>query len=246
MAWSLFAVLAAVLAARGWAPFGFESGAVDWSVAHRPPVARALAVAVTSLGSGPVPYLVALAAGAVCARRSTRPRALLVLVAPVLWLMVGQLLRQALMLVLARPRPPLEGWAATASGYSFPSGHAFTSALCAGLLALALARRPGAVAALAVSAVAIGISRIYLGVHWPLDVLGSWLLAAGWLAVGARVLGGVGGRGAEDGTAGERRARSGAGAEAVRVLPRHKVRRGGNRPARSLVHYDDRLLGPAD
>lgn len=194
-AWSAFAVVAAVVAAHGWAPFAFERAAVDWCVAHRPPLARSLALAVTSLGTGVVPYLLALAAGAVTAlgtagpprRRWVTVRALLL---PVVWLALGQLLRQGLMHAFGRPRPPETDWAFTASGFAFPSGHAFTSALCAGLLALAVARtRPAATRAAVVGAVlfagVIGLSRIYLGVHWPLDVLAGWLLALGWLAAGA-------------------------------------------------------------
>ncbi|MFD5438634.1 phosphatase PAP2 family protein [Kitasatospora sp. NPDC127067] len=194
-AWSAFAVVAAVVAAHGWAPFAFEQAAIDWCVAHRPELARAVAMAVTSLGTGVVPYLLALAAGVLTAvgttgsprRRWTTVRALLL---PVVWLALGQLLRQGLMHAFGRPRPPVTDWAFTASGFAFPSGHAFTSALCAGLLALAVARtRPAATRTAVVGAVlfagAIGLSRIYLGVHWPLDVLAGWLLAVGWLAAGA-------------------------------------------------------------
>ncbi|MFH9353356.1 phosphatase PAP2 family protein [Kitasatospora sp. NPDC017646] len=193
----LFAALAALLAEQSWAPYGFERDADDWSAAHRPSAARTVAVAITSLGSGAVPYLLALAAGAVALRAlpASRPprRAAVLFLAPLLWLGLGQLLRLGLVQFFARPRPPRPQWAADASGFSFPSGHSFTSAACAGLLALAVTRaRPTAArtaAALAVVfAAAVGLSRIYLGVHWPLDVLGGWLLAAGWLALGTAVL----------------------------------------------------------
>ncbi|MFJ9773247.1 phosphatase PAP2 family protein [Kitasatospora sp. NPDC101157] len=190
----LFAALAALLASRGWAPYGFERDANDWSAAHRPAAARTVAVVITSLGSGAVPYLLALAAGAVAllALPAPRPprRAAVALLAPLLWLVLGQLLRTGLMHLFARPRPPRPNWAADAAGFSFPSGHSFTSAVCAGLLALAVARArpaaaPAATAIAVVLAAAVGLSRIYLGVHWPLDVLGGWLLATAWLALGA-------------------------------------------------------------
>ncbi|MFJ5885101.1 phosphatase PAP2 family protein [Kitasatospora cineracea] len=195
-----FALLAVVVAVHGWAPFGFEAAAVRWGVAHRPGWARSVAMAVTSLGTDVFPYLLALAAGAVAVRSGRAAgaagarRAAAVLLAPLVWLVAGQLLRQGLMRAFARPRPPVADWAFDASGFSFPSGHAFTSALSAGLLALAVARaRPSAArAATAVAALftfVIGLTRVYLGVHWPLDVLGGWLLAAAWLALGAWLLG---------------------------------------------------------
>ncbi|MFD7735101.1 phosphatase PAP2 family protein [Kitasatospora phosalacinea] len=194
---AVFAVIALLVGSNGWAPFGFERAAVERAVAHRPSAAVTAARAVTSLGTGVFPYLLALAAGVVLVRagrphRSGRAAAAVVL-APVLWLVAGQLLRQGLMHGFGRPRPPAADWAFTPSGFAFPSGHAFTSAVGAGLLALAVARaRPGArrvAAALAlVFAAVIGASRVYLGVHWPLDVIGGWLLAAAWLLLGVALL----------------------------------------------------------
>src|SRR5689334_20240681 len=168
----LFAALAAVLAAHGWRPFGFEQAAIDWSAQHRPSATRHTAIGVTVLGTGVPPYLIALVAGLVLARggraaRTRRARVALLLT-PLLWLVGGQLLREALMHGFGRLRPSSALWATRATGFSFPSGHSFTSAVCAGLLVLAIARRRHswtrascAVAVLYVAAV--GLSRVYLG-----------------------------------------------------------------------------------
>ncbi|WP_406086341.1 phosphatase PAP2 family protein [Kitasatospora purpeofusca] len=190
---AVFATVAALVAAHGWAPFGFERGALDWVVAHRPHPAERTAELLTDLGTGVFSYLFALAAGVLAARATrphrSRPAAVAVLLAPAAWLAAGQLLRQGLMHGFGRPRPPAADWAFTAHDFAFPSGHAFTAALSAGLLALAVAMarpsaaRPAATAA-AVFAVLIGCTRVYLGVHWPLDVLAGWLLAVAWLALG--------------------------------------------------------------
>ncbi|WP_052709077.1 phosphatase PAP2 family protein [Streptomyces sp. NRRL S-495] len=191
---AVFAAVAALVAAHGWAPYGFERGTLDWVVAHRPHPAERTAELLTDLGTGAFSYLFALAAGILLARATgphrSRPAAVAVLLAPVAWLAAGQLLRQGLMHGFGRPRPPAADWAFTAHDFAFPSGHAFTAALSAGLLALAVTRaRPGAAraaaTAAAVFAVLIGCTRVYLGVHWPLDVLAGWLLAAAWLALGA-------------------------------------------------------------
>ncbi|WP_327673329.1 phosphatase PAP2 family protein [Kitasatospora sp. NBC_00458] len=197
LASAAFALLAGLLALRGWVPFGFEERAVSWAAGHRPPVAREAVVVLTSLGTGAAPYLLMLAAGFVCAGALAAPRvrwrSAVVLLAPVLWLLAGQLVRQGLMHGFGRPRPPVGLRAAAASGFAFPSGHTFTSAVCAGLVTLAVARtRPDllrpTVTVAALFALAVGASRVYLGVHWPLDVLGGWLLAAAWLALGTVVL----------------------------------------------------------
>jgi undecaprenyl-diphosphatase len=83
-------------------------------------------------------------------------------------------------------RPPLryahpDVLVAVPSGSSFPSGHTSTSFACATVLSFFV---PRAAPAFYLLALAIGFSRIYVGVHWPLDVLGGAVLG---LAVGLAV-----------------------------------------------------------
>nr|WSX73425.1 phosphatase PAP2 family protein [Streptomyces sp. NBC_00899]WSX80509.1 phosphatase PAP2 family protein [Streptomyces sp. NBC_00899] len=187
------AVLAAAFALLGWlvlarhgTPYAFDTGPHRWSVAHRPHAAAAAARAVTDAGTGPYPYLAAALGGWLAGGRTLR-HGLRVALLAVLVLLAGQGLRTLLAAALHRARPPVADWAAHASGHSFPSGHTASSAIAAGLLAWGLLRaRPGTpgrvMAALCgLAAVAIGCTRVYLGVHWPSDVVGGWLFAACWL-----------------------------------------------------------------
>jgi len=102
---------------------------------------------------------------------------------------VGTLvLNEALKAFFARPRPALD-WAESVSGLSFPSGHAMNSFVVYVVLGLLILRWRGArvgVAALTLALVVatlVGISRIYLGVHWATDVTAGAVAGAIYLLV---------------------------------------------------------------
>ncbi|MEU7152327.1 phosphatase PAP2 family protein [Streptomyces sp. NPDC045456] len=184
----LLTVTAALLAAHGWAPLGPERAAHAWAVAHRTDAAAAAALVITATGSGPVPYALALLSGALAGRT---PRERLHTAATALAvLLLGQAVRYGLMELITRPRPSEADWTARATGHSFPSGHSTTSLLVAGILAWAVLTRVHRTPArrltltlLGIWAASVGATRVYLGVHWPGDVLAGWLFAAAWLSL---------------------------------------------------------------
>jgi undecaprenyl-diphosphatase len=99
----------------------------------------------------------------------------------------GMALNSLLKFGVARPRPDLVAHLVEVHTASFPSGHAMLSAVCYLTLGALLA---GVVPARRYKAYILGTaifltllvggSRIYLGVHWPTDVLAGWCLGAAW------------------------------------------------------------------
>ncbi len=93
--------------------------------------------------------------------------------------------------VVGRARPPLsEAVPPYEYAFSFPSGHALNSTVIAGMVAYLLARRLRThwarvvtVLVAVVWALAMGLSRVFLGHHWLTDVMFGWLIGAAWLAL---------------------------------------------------------------
>jgi undecaprenyl-diphosphatase len=102
----------------------------------------------------------------------------------------GRLLSLVLKEVYHRERPPVVHRLVVETSYSFPSGHSVFAAVFFAMLAVVLARllparwfcvRAATVIACLALAVLVGASRIWLGVHYPTDVLGGLLLGFGWV-----------------------------------------------------------------
>ncbi|MEU4210973.1 phosphatase PAP2 family protein [Streptomyces sp. NPDC026206] len=182
------AVLTALVVAAHGAPFRVDAALHDAALEQRSAGSLDAAILVTDTGTGVIPYTVAALAGWIARRRVQ------VALASVAVLALGQLVRMALRVTVDRPRPPLADRVTDSSGAAFPSGHATTSALVAGLLAWALLRvappLAGRVAAAccALWAVSVAATRVFLGVHWPTDIAGGWLLATCWLVLTLPVL----------------------------------------------------------
>ncbi|WP_309645716.1 phosphatase PAP2 family protein [Phenylobacterium sp.] len=122
-----------------------------------------------------------------------RRRAALILGSTVV---LAQISSELLKAVYDRPRPSLVAHGSIVYSQSFPSGHSTLAAATFFTLAAVVAsaetkkQTKALIFVLAILfVVMVGISRVYLGVHWPTDVLGGWALGASWALVAWVVLG---------------------------------------------------------
>ena len=146
---------------------------------------------LTQMGGGMVRYTVALAAIGVLIAMRCRLAAL--------WLAatvaIAAAANPALKLLFGRQRPHIVPAMGNWHDASFPSGHAFGSTVL--LLAMVLALSPGglrpslrrtAICASLSLAALIAFSRVWLGVHWPSDVIAGWLAGIGWVVLASLLL----------------------------------------------------------
>lgn len=138
---------------------------------------------VTALGSPVVLGLIVLISSLYLLLVGQRSLSLFMLLATSGGMLVSMLLKQ----LFGRPRPDISMHGVYVYSSSFPSGHAMLSALVYLTLAALVARlAPTPALKLYIMAVAfvlttlVGISRVYLGVHWPSDVFAGWAAGAAW------------------------------------------------------------------
>ncbi|WP_118856991.1 phosphatase PAP2 family protein [Sphingomonas mesophila] len=173
---------AAVLILAAWV--GGPQNAVDFAIVAESvklrqanPLLTELPAWLSLLGNAivllPLSALVALALALI---RRWRPALLLTVI------VAGErLLLDGIKLLLGRARPDIAVHPVDTHSFSFPSGHAantMTVLVAIALFALPARHRHWSVPLAVALAAAVGLTRPWLGVHWPSDVLGGWMLAA--------------------------------------------------------------------
>ena len=165
----------------------FDIAAAAWIHARVTPVGLRVFQVITDIGSPIVVSLLVVAMAGWCWRRRER-----VLAIGVVIICAGEaLLDKVLKTVIHRNRPEFAARFLHGQSFSFPSGHAFGSMVAYGLLAYLLITfyRPAPrarrliLAGIATLILAIGVSRVYLGVHYPSDVIGGFAAGIAWLSI---------------------------------------------------------------
>lgn len=198
-----------------------------WINGHANRGLDAAALEVTALGGTVVVWIVLLLASAFLWTTHHRYSVLMLWAAYV----GGSVINLTLKAIFQRPRPQLFEWRTPSAGHSsFPSGHSMTAVAVFATLAYLIVRlqptralRRLTLLLAAVVILLIGLSRLYLGVHYPSDVLGGFVVGFAWAtfcALGIEAVRYFRGRrpsamleeeGLEDGTAPIRDAVSGEG-----------------------------------
>ncbi|WP_196054556.1 phosphatase PAP2 family protein [Nocardia aurantiaca] len=167
-------------------PAGPDSTWLQWFIDQRTSTWTTLAKAVSTAGDTTSVAIYSILGCVLLAWRKYWEQAVLIAVAAAgagLLVFVGKLL-------IGRDRPPVIDHLVTETNHSYPSGHALGSTVAVGILVAVvlptLSRRVTRVLVISLAAlfvVAVGLSRLYLGVHWPTDVLAGWLIGACWLTL---------------------------------------------------------------
>lgn len=158
-----------------------------WLATHRQPGVTSLLLWLTLLGKGQVVTVLALGTGAIFLIWNRR----YYIVPLVLTLAGAEMTTQLVKHAVGRARPGADVAYYVERSFSFPSAHATMAAAFYGFLAYAMLRnglargwRTGVACALLLVIAGIGLSRMYLGVHFLSDVLGGYLVGFMWLAIG--------------------------------------------------------------
>ncbi|MCA1555679.1 MAG: phosphatase PAP2 family protein [Acidobacteria bacterium] len=176
--------------AHAYAFFAWDTVVAHWIQGFCSPVLNTLMYAVSYIGYGIIPYALAAATFLVFLVLHRRSEAFGLLLSTA----GSGFLNRAIKILIARPRPdaPNVGgcFFREHGGQSFPSGHVTFYVCYFGFLffvayALLPARTNARRVALTFNALMIalvGLSRVYLGAHWPSDTIGAYFLGGLWLA----------------------------------------------------------------
>lgn len=180
----LFSIIAAVTGS-GFA-MSFEVYVVEWFRAHRTPGLTRVLLCISELHSTPVVLAITLVISLYFAWLRTWFSVLAVVLAIPGGMLINSFLKEA----FHRARPALEDNVANVATYSFPSGHVVAATALYGILVMLViprirARQWRVLAMLAaiLMLLLVGLSRIYLGAHYPSDVLAGYAEAVAWLTL---------------------------------------------------------------
>jgi membrane-associated phospholipid phosphatase len=183
---ALWLTLALLILGRHGAPTGPDSPALSFMVNHRTPALTGILLVITNLGGTLSMTVASLLTAAWLAWRRAWADVLLVVVAGTGALILVPVTKN----LIGRVRPAAANQVVLLTNQAFPSGHALGSLTVIGAIAaVALTHltnrwlRVTLAAVAALFVLAVGLSRLYLGVHWATDVIGGWFLGAAWLAV---------------------------------------------------------------
>ncbi|MEU7142166.1 phosphatase PAP2 family protein [Nocardia sp. NPDC046473] len=163
-----------------------DSPLSNWAITHRNDTLTPIATTVSNLGGPLAMTILATLAVITFGWRGRWPETALVAATGLgAWALSDGGKR-----LIDRPRPPAIHQIVLKTNPAYPSGHSLGSIAVVGIVAILLIphlRSPvtrwiAALAAIAFIA-AVGFSRIYLGVHWPTDVLGGWAVGALWVII---------------------------------------------------------------
>lgn len=162
----------------------FDEKVLQWFAARRTPFLDDLMLEITTLGAGLVLIVIVLIASVFLWQTQHKWSTYLLLLAT----LGGKLLNTTLKIAYERPRPSVVESLADVHSTSFPSGHAMSSMVVYGSVAYLVGRlEPGRQLKLTtwviagIVILAIGVSRMYLGVHYPSDVIGGFIAGLAWV-----------------------------------------------------------------
>lgn len=164
----------------------FDEAVVSWVATHRNEILDHVALEITALGNT---LTLALVVIMVCTFLWLTHRRFSVALL-IVGVIGGAILNFLLKDIYNRPRPTVVDWGTDVATQSFPSGHAMSAMVAYGTVAY-LAGRLGPTPKLrwttwigaAILIIGIGASRIYLGVHYPSDVLAGYIGGLAWTAI---------------------------------------------------------------
>ena len=164
---------------------GFDSNIQTWVRGGLPAGLTRFFKTITMLGNTPVQAIIAIVAVILLYLRQYKSEAIFVGASGLL----ASILIVSLKYIYQRQRPSITHLV-HASGYSFPSGHSLGTFMILGAIAIVLAQRlekkESKIVVYAITGLLIflvGLSRIYVGVHYPTDVLESLFLGLGMLHI---------------------------------------------------------------